>query len=100
MDELIPQEIREIIPKLYDTENQKDPVVYVKLFMDGWTWLILELSMDADTAFGFVVSPFCDGELGYFSLKEISELKSSLGLMPERDLQFKSQPLSKIKKER
>ena len=35
MNELIPQEIRKQIPKLYETEDIADPVAYIKLFLDG-----------------------------------------------------------------
>lgn len=96
--ELIPKEIRDTIPKLYETEEQKDPLVYCKLFLDGWTWLILEISIDDNVCFGYVISPFCNGELGYFSLVEIQEVKGSLGIGVERDLHFKPQPLSQFKK--
>ena len=95
---LIPKKLREKIPPLYATEDERDPTVYVKLFIDGWTWYLTEISIDDDTAFGYVVSPFCDGELGYFSLNEIQEAKGSLGTKVERDLYFKSTPLSQIKK--
>jgi hypothetical protein len=95
--ELIPKEIEAIIPLLYATEDVKDPIVYVKLFLDGWTWYITELSIDKDICFGYVVSPF-GSELGYFSLHEIQEVKGILGLGVERDLYFKPTPLSAIKK--
>lgn len=96
--ELIPKEIKEQIPKLYETEDSKDPIAYVKLFVDNWTWYINELSIDDNLAFGYVISPFSSGELGYFSLNEIAELKGSLGLGVERDLYFKPTQLSEIKK--
>jgi len=96
--ELIPKEIKEQIPKLYETEEKKDPMVYVKLFIDSWTWYITELSIDENLAFGYVVSPFCSGELGYFSINEIQEIKGSLGIGVERDLYFKPTSLSEIKK--
>lgn len=96
--ELIPDEIKTLIPKLYETEDSKDPIVYVKLFIDGWTWYVTELSIDDNICFGYVVSPFCSGELGYFLLTEIEELKGSLGLEVERDLHFKPTSLSEIKK--
>ena len=95
--ELISKEIKNQIPKLYETEDLKNPIVYVKLFLDGWTWYITELSIDGDICFGYVVSPF-GSELGYFSLQEIQEVKGSLGIGVERDLYFKPTPLSKIKK--
>ena len=95
--ELIPQEIKELIPKLYETEKQNDPVAYIKLFLDGWTWYITELSIDNNICFGYVISPF-ESELGYFSLNEIKSIKGSLGLDVERDLSFKPTKLSTIKK--
>ena len=95
--ELIPQEIKELIPKLYETEEQNDPVAYIKLFLDGWTWYITELSIDNNICFGYVISPF-ESELGYFSLNEIKSIKGTLGLSVERDLSFKPTKLSRIKK--
>ena len=95
--ELIPKEIKEQIPSLYATENQNNPTVFVKLFLDSWTWYITELSIDRDIAFGYVVSSFA-AELGYFSLEEIRSIKGSLGICVERDLSFKPTRLSVIKK--
>ena len=95
--ELIPQEIKELIPKLYETEKQNDPIAYVKLFLDGWTWYITELSIDNNICFGYVISPF-ESELGYFSLNEIKSIKGSLGLSVEKDISFKPTKLSRIKK--
>ena len=99
MGNLIPKELIEEmnIPKLYETEEQKDPIAHIKLFIDGWTWYITELSIDDDICFGYVVSPF-GSELWYFSLQEIQEVKGSLGIGVERDLYFKPTPLSQIKK--
>lgn len=85
------------IPKLYETEEQNDPISFVKLFLDGWTWYITEISIDGDIAFGYVISPF-ESELGYFSLNEIQSIKGSLGIGVERDLSFKPTKLSQIKK--
>ena len=95
--ELIPQEIKELIPKLYETEKQNDPIAYIKLFLDGWTWYITELSIDNNICFGYVISPF-ESELGYFSLNEIKSIKGSLGLGVERDLSFKPTALAIIRK--
>ena len=95
--ELIPQEIKELIPKLYETEEQNDPVAYIKLFLDGWTWYITELSIDNNICFGYVISPF-ESELGYFSLNEIKSIKGSLGLSIERDISFKPTALAIIRK--
>ncbi len=97
--ELIPNEIKDKIPKLYDTEDISDPIVHIKLFLDGWTWYITELSINDDICFGYVVSPY-ESELGYFSLEELKSLRGRLGTWVERDLFFKPTPLSKIKKGR
>ena len=94
--ELIPKEIKEQIPSLYATENQNNPTVFVKLFLDSWTWYLTELSIDGDIAFGYVVSSF-GAELGYFSLEEIKGIRT-LGIGVERDLEFKPTKLSIIKK--
>lgn len=96
--ELIPKELINTIPKLYETEEQTDPIAYVKLFLDGWTWFITEISIDKNICFGYVISPFCSGELGYFSLEEIKSIQGSLGIGVERDLSFKPTKLSIIKK--
>ena len=95
--ELIPQDLLKTIPKLYETEEQNNPIVYVKLFLDSWTWYITELSIDKNICFGYVISPF-GAELGYFSLEEIKGIKGILGLGVERDLSFKPTKLSSVKK--
>ena len=96
--ELIPKELINTIPKLYETEAQNDPIAHVKLFLENWTWYITEFSIDKNICFGYVESPFCSGELGYFSLEEIKSIQGSLGIGVERDLEFKPTKLSIIKK--
>ncbi len=97
--QLIPKELIKLIPKLYETENTDDPIVYTKLFTphSNWTWYITEISIDNNICFGYVVSPFAS-ELGYFSLEEIESIRGSLGLSVERDICFKPTLLSKIKR--
>lgn len=99
--ELIPQEIKNKIPKLYETEEQNDPIVYIKLFTPdaNWSWFVTELSVNMDTCFGLVISPFVEnGELGYFSINELKSIRCKLGLPIERDLWFKPTKLSDIKR--
>lgn len=99
MDKLIPTELLEKIPDLYETERFVNPVCHIKLFTPDaqWTWYIIELSKeDKSTCYGFVQGLEC--ELGYFSLNEISTLKGPLGLAVERDSSFKPVALSTIKK--
>lgn len=95
--ELIPKELKTTIPKLYDTEEQENPIVYIKLFLDNWTWYITEVSIDEDICFGYIVSPY-ESELGYFSLNELKSLRGRLGTWVERDLYFRAVKLSQVKK--
>uniref|UniRef100_UPI0040470D06 DUF2958 domain-containing protein n=1 Tax=Aliarcobacter sp. TaxID=2321116 RepID=UPI0040470D06 len=97
MNKLIPKDLLEQIPKLYETEEHTDPIAHIKLFLDGWTWFITEISIDNDICFGYVISPF-GVELGYFSLEEIKSIKGTLGIGVERDLSFKPTKISIIKK--
>ena len=95
---LIPQDIFNKIPNLYETENQKDKICYVKIFLpnSNWTWYIIEIDKsDYNTCYGLV-----DGfeqELGYFSLSELESISDSYGLKAELDSSFKATRLSKIK---
>lgn len=95
---LIPHELLQTIPDLYETEEIPDPICHVKLFTpdSNWTWYITELSrQDHNLCFGYVIG--LESELGYFSLAELEELQTSLGLAVERDESFKPIPLSQIK---
>ena len=95
---LIPQDIVNKIPNLYETENQEEKICYVKLFLpsSNWTWYIIEINKeDNNTCFGLV-----DGfeqELGYFTLRELENLKGLFGLKVELDTSFQPTKLSKIK---
>ena len=99
MSELIPEELLSQIPNLYETENEEEKICYVKLFLpnSNWTWYIIEIDkQDNNTCFGFV-----DGfekELGYFSLKELANIRDSLGVKVERDISFKPTKLETILK--
>lgn len=99
MHQLIPQEILNKLPNLYDTENTKDPTCHIKLFIPGsnWTFYILEFSKeDKNTLFTYNIGH--DAELGYQSLKELSEVRGPLGLKIELDTNFIPTPLSAVKK--
>ena len=97
---LIPKELIEEmnIPKLYETERTINPICYVKLFTPDsvFTWFIIELSIDEDTCYGFVKG--FESELGYFSLKELENIKGALGLAVERDTSFIPTALAIVRK--
>lgn len=93
---LMTKALRKQIPKLYAQENVKDPWVYAKFFMPGTNYRIYVLEFDGeDRMFTYVTGQFA--ELGYSSLREISQVKNRLGLYMERDRYFTKTRLSKIK---
>lgn len=100
MSKLLPLSKINTIPELYETENQEEKICYVKLFLpnSNWTWYIIEINkQDKNTCFGFVDG--LEQELGYFSLRELENLKGLFGLKVELDTSFKPTKLSKIKQD-
>src|SRR5665647_845256 len=93
---LINEEIKNILPKLYEQDNKNlNAIAYVKFFTpdSNWTWYATEFD-GKDTFFGLV-----DGfvkELGYFSLSELESVKGPYGLKIERDLYFKPTTLKEL----
>jgi len=92
---LLTNEIRERLPKLYITQNDKDPVLQVKFFTPwtSWTWYATEFDGE-DLFFGLVEG--LKTEWGYFSLKELESVRGPGGLGVERDLYFDPTPASEI----
>ena len=95
--QLLPGYVTKRLPPLYSAENKKDPMVKCKFFlpMTKWTWYVLEFDGE-DTFFGYVVGDY--NELGYFSLSELKSIEGHWGLGVERDLYFRPQRLSEIKR--
>jgi hypothetical protein len=95
---LIPKEILDTLPPLYATEKMSNPIAHVKLFTpdSNWSWFIMEYSPQEKLCFGLVQGQ--EEELGYFTLKELEEVRGVMGLPVERDLYFKPVKLSEIKK--
>jgi hypothetical protein len=107
---LLTKEILKKLPKLYATQEQKDPSAIVKFFTPwtNWTWYATEGSpVDADGYYDtdkpkidFLFFGWVEGhekELGYFSLTEIQSIRGTFGLKVERDQWFDPTPLSKIR---
>jgi hypothetical protein len=92
----VPEDLRASIPKLYATESNRDPTVWVKLFTpdSSWTWYVIEWDGE-DLCYGLVSGH--EVELGYFSLAEIDGVRGGLGLPVERDLYFIPCPLSSVR---
>jgi len=74
----------------------KDIEVFTKFFLPftQWEWYPVEFSKEEGLFFGYVAG-LCP-ELGYFSLKEIEELKGTLGMKVERDRWFSETSLAKV----
>lgn len=94
--ELLPQELKEQLPKLYENEEYgMDAKALVKFFTpdSSWTWYASEFDGE-DILFG-LVSGF-EVELGYFSLKELESVRGPMGLPIERDLYFQPKSLQEL----
>jgi hypothetical protein len=96
--EFFPNDLKEQLPKLYQSEGNKDPVVWVKFFTpwSNWTWYATEGSeQDGDFIFfGYVIGQ--EKEWGYFSLNELQSVSGPFGLKIERDIHFTPKPKSQV----
>lgn len=100
MSELIPKDLinKLKIPKLYETEEISNPICHIKLFTPDsiWEWYIIEVSIDLDICYGYTKG--FEGELGYFSLNELNEIRGNLGLKVEIDNSFNPTPLGLVRR--
>ena len=74
--------------------------VPLKLFQPwgSFTWYATEYDPQTRTCFGFVTSSLCpEGELGYFAMEELEELRGPGGLKIERDIHWKTVTLDRVK---
>jgi hypothetical protein len=95
---LLTKKLRRQLPPLYATENEEDPMVWVKYFYPdfSWTWFGIEFD-GQDLFFGLVDGWDC--ELGYFSLAELQRKRGKWGLPIERDLYFEPMRLSQLREQ-
>ena len=86
------------VPKIGEQDGKGDqPIVFLKFFLQGHTWFLCELNQETGEAFGKVFSSQCpEGELGYFSMIELSQVRGTFGAV-ERDRHFKPTGLAHIK---
>jgi hypothetical protein len=95
MRELLSEELKARLPKLYEQEGAIDPIVHAKFSFPagGWLWLVTEgQSTGRDfTFFGHVIG--YEAEWGYFTLRELEEVNIN-GLLIERDEDLEARPLS------
>lgn len=93
--ELLPEELKNQLPKLYSQEETDDPKVFIKYFFPAgnWTWFVTEGELKGDdfTFFGYVIG--LEKEWGYFTLNQLEEINIH-GLTVERDLYFRQESFS------
>jgi len=93
---LLPKEIREKLPELYTQDGKGGKaIVYAKWFTPDSAYSFYATEFDGKDTFFGLVDGHCK-ELGYFSLKELEEVRGPMGLPIERDLYFKPKMLEQI----
>ena len=78
------------LPPLRSTENDRDPVAWVKFFRGPGTWFLTEYDPETGEGFGYVMGLGGD-ELGYINVRELQRARV------ERDMYYKPMKLSKAK---
>jgi hypothetical protein len=94
--QLLTKELRRKLPPLYSGEEKGlQALALVKFFTPNgrWTWYASEF--DGKNAFFGLVVGF-EPELGYFSLSELQQIRSVLGLPVERDLNYTPKTLGEL----
>ncbi len=94
---LLTKAILAALPALGDMDGKepKDVPIIAKFFFPDfdWTWYATEYD-GQDTFFGMVHG--FEKELGYFSLRELTEARGKMGLPIERDLHFDGKTLADV----
>ena len=93
---LLPKEIREKLPELYAQDGKGGKaIVYAKWFTPDSAYYFYATEFDGKDTFFGLVDGHCK-ELGYFSLKELEEVRGPMGLPIERDLYWRPKTLEEI----
>lgn len=98
--QLLTKAIEKTLPPLYSQEEVADPVVRVRFFdpCGSWTWYVTEGQREGSDFRFFGLVNGHEEEFGYFLLSELQSVRRPLGLGIERDLFFKTAPLSTFRK--
>ena len=95
MSELLPEELKNALPKIGDQEGNKNPTVYAvfQFPLSGWIWFVTEGDAYEDDVwfFGYVVG--LEREWGYFCLSELGSVDID-GVKVRRDGDHVPRPLS------
>lgn len=98
---LMPKEIEEKIPELYEQEKVKfaETVVhaaYIIPFKSNWTWYVTEYDSKTRNCFGLVAG--FEVEMGYFNLNELEELGAERLILEDFPKTFKELKDTQLKK--
>ena len=89
------------IPRLYETEDihLEDKLIYLHFFIGASDWYIAEYDGE-DTFFGYAIlnGDTEMAEWGYFSFRELKELKIHPGFEVDRDLFWEVKKASQVDK--
>jgi hypothetical protein len=93
---LLTKEIVKSFAKVGSQQDVLDPIIIAKFFdpTSSWTWYATEYNPQTKIFFGLV-----DGfekEWGSFSLKELENITTKMGLGLERDKYFEERPVSEL----
>ena len=89
--------IRDVTPKLYDTEKQgaDRKTVFVHYFVASADWYVVEADWSTGECFGWAELFPGGGELGYFDLNEMERLTVGTFVV-ERDLYWEPRSLKTV----
>lgn len=96
---LLTKALRARFKKVGSQENESDPIIIAKFFnpCGRGTWYATAFNEEDGCFFGYVTGLAFD-EWGYFSLKEMEDIRLPFGLGIERDLHFQEQRFSEVVK--
>jgi Protein of unknown function (DUF2958) len=101
MMELLSQELREQIPKLYRTRREEDPVVWVKFFSPffNWQWYIVECDQVDGVLIFYGWMVHTTEPQGRFIRSDLASMRAYFGITIERDPQFAACRLSQVQQQ-
>lgn len=96
---LIPDEVRAKIPRLGETSEQQDPMVWTKLTAAqlGWSWYIVEMEPVPPDAIFYGYAVGWDETLEHFNLSELEQIAAVEGVTLACDLTFQPCKLSELR---
>jgi hypothetical protein len=97
MKPLLADNDKDILPALYSTENDSDPMMQVMVqnfYRPQMFYLLSELDPETNTAFGYADLGYGEGELGYIDINEIEGIEHRFAVFSVYRA-YSPEPLSK-----